>query len=125
MVESETSAFKNFMTDLPAIEAQLLADVEAVERPRLPPRRVGPVVDISREAKLRGNSSHSRKNYIWDISQNDWDISHFARRGIHPFIDHNRCSVCTEVAPSHRESVVADAATVIQRVSALEGNIWG
>ena len=31
MVESETSAFKNFMTDLPAIEAQLLSDIEAAE----------------------------------------------------------------------------------------------
>ena len=31
MVESETAAFKNFMTDLPAIEAQLLADIEAAE----------------------------------------------------------------------------------------------
>ena len=43
-------------------------------------QRVPAVFDISRDAKLRGNSSHSRKNYIWDISQNDWDISHFARR---------------------------------------------
>ena len=31
MVESETAAFKNFMTDLPAIEAQLLTDIEAAE----------------------------------------------------------------------------------------------
>ena len=31
MVESETAAFKNFMTDLPAIDAHLLSEIEVDE----------------------------------------------------------------------------------------------